>query len=830
MGPSRAGQDDRAEDGTAFAETVVNSSWRAPWHSLTTILHGRASTISCPTESLVIFSRPPAENLVTPPAVRRLLLSLAPLVALSLFACGGDGGPVTGPGDGDGGDGEDEPATQLTAAPQGDTLTAIGGYVTISATTNDGRETTSPEVVPIEEARWLEEAAVLEEAALEEAIARGRAPGDAQLEVRAFGLADTITIAVVPDTVLVFARAGGDTVASGATVELRGYRMEELAADDIAVGDVGVGEGEPVDSATFRFSVPARRSTDECVGADRREVTVAGARVVGDALTLLDPREGTLALAPGEVRMLDADAAECLQLAAASAGDTAEYIAAYSDPSTLVRAEEPPTGAEGERFRNPTTFTVSALDRTDGTSSDEAAIRSSRARPDLDPTPSDHFLELDGQPARTIDGSLTPIDGRAAAAGDTSRGGVPCSDTNFAYPCRGFRARSAPWAVGDTFRMNVGDRENQARVFATANDGQIVLARFLPDDDLWSEAWEESARSAVERMTAPDGGIDYLRSVLRDTEVFTSPQNRQMLVVFANWPGDHFAAFASSGSGSHDPYVTTWMGIHLRMLDGTNPDRVFGVLAHEYAHAYNISYQELTRDPGTTAALPHTYLEEGTAEFLSDEIARRDLGLAFDGNHDVFDETITGTSFFGAGAVQRGNYTSGWDRATHLHRRLIQRRLQVSDETVLEAARAVVRGLEEGWFGHGNPLYPNHRRTGLVRRMRDVIEDFDPRVAVRRLMLAQMLDERGQKPVWSNVSFLRSGRNDDMDGPDVREWGWGRTAFGGTVAAGTGRGRTADRRYSSVGAFRLLDDRGGSFALTAEGSDVPVEWALYRLR
>lgn len=765
---------------------------------------------------------------MTQPVVRRLLLSIAPLVALSLFACGGDGGDVTRPDEGGGGD---EPPTRLTADPQSYTLTAIGGHVTISASTNDGRETTSPEVVPIEEDRWVEEEPVLEEAALEEAIARGRAPGDTRLEVRAFGLADTIAIAVDPDTALVFSRAGGDTVEAGTETDLRGYRMEELAAEDIAVGGAEASEGEPVDSATFRFSVPARRSTDACVGADRREVTVTGARVVGDALTLLDPREGTLALEPGEVRMLDAEAAECLQLAASASGDTAEYIAVYSDPSTLVRAEEPPTGEERDRFADPTTFTVSAIDRTGGETSGEATVRASKVHgADLEPTTGDHFIELDGSSARVIDGSLTPVEERAAASGDTSRGGVPCSDTNFAFPCPGFTTRSAPWAVGDTFRMNVGDREDQTRVFATANDGQIALARFLPDDDLWTETWQESARSAVERMTEPDGGIDYLRSVVRDTEVFTSPHNRQMLVVFADWSNDQLAGFANSGSGSSDPYVTTWIGMHLGTIDASNADRVFGVLAHEYAHAYNFSYQELTRAPGATAGILHTYLEEGTAEFLADEIARRDLGLAFDGNHDVYDETIRPTSFFGAGAVQRGNYTSGWDRATHLHRRFIQRRLQVSSETVLEASRAVVRGLEEGWFGYGDRFHPNHRRTGLVRRMRDVIDDFSPRVAVRRLMLAQMLDERGQEAEWSNVSFLRSGRNHDMDGPDVREWGWGQTAFRGTVAAGTGHERTVNRRYSSVGAFRLLDHRGGSFALTAEGSDVPVEWALYRLR
>lgn len=682
--------------------------------------------------------------------------------------------------------GPDLPALDLT----GDTvvITHIGDTAGVAPDGSSLRE--------VGERRWLHDRSVLDSVALREGLLVGTGPGTAGVRATlADGERRDLVVDVRPGQPAVLDLRVETPVSPGDVALLRGYRMDGLADGGVLVN----GHAPAVlgaDSANLRFRVPGSTDPDVCAGAAVGVITADGGRVPVGELSYRVSRPGEVRLEVGEARML-AEGSRCLQLAPR---DSARYALAYLDVDAIENARDGPEGFDRQIEPPPALFSVSVAD---GVAPEEARAGTSlrTVRPGSSP-------------------SGAPDARRLRADGDTD-----CGDRDFRDPCEGYRSRSIPWEVGDTFLTDAPDgRSGWARV-VQVHEGYLAVALFEADSAHFGPERRQAFREGA--GTAVDVTVPLLREALTGTYPLTSDGSGQLLVVLSRFTDDSVGTPAESGLtffDTDDQGRYPWIALNLSSpWDGSSA--FLGTTAHELTHAWGRQY--LWEEPSSGGerdwGLSPLWAEEGVADFFAHETLRRvaDIGATsnFGGWHD----------YSAPPAVQRysseprhavGTLSLGYEHGSSFLRDLVVRRTEATAEGWIEASGAVARGALEGWYGYDEF---GAKRTGLSRRMRDALgERWSPPEAVLQWTVSQALDDRTASAVYQNRAF------DSVSGDFDCSCGWRPHT---TIAPASGDALTLGRRYGSTGYF-FLNDRGlgGSYRLGWADTDEPLRWVVARYR
>lgn len=646
--------------------------------------------------------------------------------------------------------------------------------------------------------RWLHDRAVLDSTALREGLVVATGPGTAGVEATLpDGEPKDVVVEVRPDRPVVLDLRVESPVSPGEVAIARGYRMAELG-DGLLVNG-GSPEVVAADSANLWFRVPGSTDSDECNGAGIGVISADGARVFGE-LSYRVRRPGELALEVGEGRLLERGT-RCLQLAPR---DSARYALAYIDVDAIENARDGPEGFDRQIEPPPDLFSVTLAD----------GVLPEGARAGAGPA----GVRLDG-----VRG------GRAVGASDVRRveaaGTTDCGDRDFRDPCEGYRSRSTPWEVGDTFLTDLPDgRSGRARI-VQLHEGYLAVALFEEDSASFGPSRRDAFREAA--RTALDVAVPRLRESLTSTYPVTSDGSGQLLVLLSRFTADSIQTGGESGLvffDTDDEGRFPWIVLNLSASwDGSSA--FLGTIAHELTHAWGRQY--LWEEPSSGGerdwGLSPLWAEEGVADYFAHETLRSVAAIGPLSNFGDWHD------FSAPGPVQRyssepryaaGTLSLGYEHASSFLRDLVARRASVAGEGWPEASAAVTRGALEGWYGYDEY---GAKRTGLTRRMRDALgEGWEPPRAVLRWTVSQALDDRTGSSVYQNRAF-------DSVSADVDcTCGWRPHT---TLEAGEGEGLTLGRRYGSSGYF-FLDDRGlgGSYRLGWDDTDEPVRWMVARYR
>lgn len=690
------------------------------------------------------------------------------------------------------------------------TITGLGDTATITARLGE-RSTATPRFQPDEEVPWVEGTTVLDPDALAEGRIVARAPGSAHLRVRAFGRGPAIlTVRVAPEAPTAFALRAPSRVRPGDTIRVLGYRMEQVDAARL--------DGRPApiidrDSAGLAIVTPPPEPTSECRGSARTEVTLAGVRTPAE-LSYLAARNGEVSLDVGE-RMRLPDGENCLRL---SAAEGAEYVLAYFDRSPVDRPETPREVENANSlYRNtadPTRvppISVVVDDRSDEPGEitpDRAADGDDRADDRAGAGARDRPAPGGGEDR------VEPLSITVSSAGE-----MACGTNDYRDGCAEVFDRRRPWRTGERFLISDPDEsrattadgrtavvEDYARVVKVRD--RIVYAVYEHDEDLFTPEWAAAFDQAVKALHRE--GLPYLRSILTRRHPVTSEASGQLLVILAQLDGPVMGrSYTGPGSGGSSAEAHALIDLDNEPAFGT----LYQVLAHEMAHAWNAQYRF---ERGISLGVH--YHEEGLAEFLANDLMRRDAGIAFTADWDGwrYADSATSAGQYGREAkAQTGLLTEGYVGLASLYRDLVTRRIEAG-ETVREATRAVVRGAHGNW-------------SGLTRRMRELFPGWNPVDGILTWTLSQAVDGRLRSEIFRNAAF------GEVSSPDG---GW---QAAGTLTAGEGTGRLRDEtRYGSTGFFHLTDEIGGSFRLLSAGTTdrgsrgwgtpSDVAWMLLRVK
>lgn len=724
---------------------------------------------------------PPNTRGSAAPAVRGAGPWLAAALALGLAACG------------DAPHGPDVPEFDFT----GDTV-RIRTLGDTAGTAPDGAS-----LRVVDERRWLHDRAVLDSSALGRGLFVARSPG--KVGVRATlsggGQRDLVVLVRPERPAVLELELPREPVDPGATARLRGYRLDELADGGVQVNGYAP-EVLEADSANLRFRVPGSTDPEVCRGAGIGVVASDRGRVVG-RIRYRVRRPGEVALEVGEARLLEAGT-RCVQLAPR---DSARYALAWVDVDAIENARD---GAEGFARQIEPAPDLSTVTVADGVAPEDAeasgSLRTSVTGPLFRRKPDE---------ARPRDVRREPL------AAD----GTDCGDRDFRDPCAGFRSRETPWEVGDTFLTDLPDgRSGRARV-VQVHDGYLAVALFEPDSASFGEDRREAYREAA--RTAMDVTVPRLRSDLTRTHPVTSDGSDQLLVLLSEFTTDTILTGAESALtyfDTDDAGRYPWVIFNLSAPWGGS-SAFLATLSHELTHAWARQYLWETPSSGGERdwGLPTVWAEEGVAEFYAHETLRRQAGIGvtsnFGGWHD-FSASATVQRYSSEARYAVGSLTRGYDDAASFLRDLAVRRTRAVGESWERATAEVARGALEGWYGYDEY---GARRTGLTRRMRDVLgSGWSPPEAVLRWGTSQALDDRTDSPRFQNRAFRAVSGSFDCN------CGWRPRA---TVVPGTAEEISVTRRYGSTDYFFLKDrGLGGSYQLSWSGTDEPVRWMVARFR
>jgi hypothetical protein len=300
--------------------------------------------------------------------------------------------------------------------------------------------------------------------------------------------------------------------------------------------------------------------------------------------------------------------------------------------------------------------------------------------------------------------------------------------------------------------------------------------------------------------------VPTFRSLLLDELPETSPGSGQLIVFIDDVP-DWTRDGGATGYASNAT-VQPFSFIAPRILN--DPTRLLYVIVHEIAHNWQFAWRwhqgaRYWRDRGATST---QWAEEGGAEYMTYDVLRRRDGLEFDGDYQSWN-SFTCAAICGSGEINRG-YT----QTTGLLAYLMWQRMRAG-ESHDEAARTVLRGAMEGWYGYdlrGHDLPP---RPGLVGAMRAMFgPEWDPATAMLMWRLAHAADDETSNPELQ-IPFHRSaGRS---------------LAPAGSGIFGSGWAASARRLHGSVGHV-LMRDAGTGGVFEASADVAGVEWMIVRLR
>lgn len=714
-------------------------------------------------------------------------LLLGGILLVGLTACGGSGdNNIVGPGEP--GPGQDQ---NLSLSQDTIRLTEIGQQGQLTASVGN-QHTSTPTLSVQSQNRWLEERSVVEPDRLQQGDIQAHGPGEATLNVRAFGQGPkTVVVVVELDGPTGLSVQADEPVRTGEEVEVRGYRMNEL--DGAGSFGGGATTGTVRDSATMVMSVPEL----ECQGAGQALVEMEGL-ATPEPLRVQRARPEALELQPGDTLTFTAQNRPCLKLASQSA----TYGLAYLDVDAIENARTGRESGPGTEFTE-TYFD----DQVAGTF--EVEIREQVARLSSSSTQSlTHLSNPD----------TTPPDVRMIDANRSNASN--CSDQDFRYPCPGFNRRSKPWELGDTFLMTSERRQNgefvegEAEIVRVADQQRLVIALFKPDSAHFDENFQNQLDEALDVLL--EAGYPYFRQVAfpQTGQPITCRGCGQTLLIFQDFGESSSRAFASMGK--NDREITSWISMDLGQSWGT--ESLTHTLVHEIAHQYNHRY--LWETPSTGGDLdfgnPTLWADEGLANLHAGEVVRRHIGIELTANTDRWQDGNRWVQQMSQSVRDnQGRFTAGYDNSQGFLRGLMERMVRAGIP-LSEATQQVVHGALEGWMGYDQL---GARRTGLRQRMRNHWRnDWKPATSMMRWALSQGGDDLYDRPTFQNFGFYEAGQGRGWQ-PEHR------------FRVGRGNPRFHDEaRYGSVRYLTIKDTEGlgGTYQLQDGNTNHPVRWMLIR--
>ena len=365
--------------------------------------------------------------------------------------------------------------------------------------------------------------------------------------------------------------------------------------------------------------------------------------------------------------------------------------------------------------------------------------------------------------------------------------------------------RTVPYKVGDEFDWYTGNGRNGTFQVMALYPPNFVLAVFKEDlPTLWSDRRALAMDSLFQDLGSPRIQEMY-RTAFGDGRAQTSPATGQMLFMFHDGSGADATGVAYTAPNFRE---TTIHFRHAAFQDDNS--WYYGLVAHELGHAWQ------SKAIGRISAV---WSGEGIANWIADERLRLVADLDLDANFPFTSQEIQG---WGLRMPETGDFVAGYRESHPFIRFLVTRLVLDHGQSYESAARRVVRGVAEGWWGYHFVNWDVVGYDGgLVSRMREVVPNWDPVEARLDWMVSIALDDRGNLPRY-RIPFVRGASQSLRPLLDLR-LGSGNSLRG--QMAGGGNFYFMVRAQGETGALHLL----APSESTAEG--VPtMAWKLVRWR
>ena len=298
-------------------------------------------------------------------------------------------------------------------------------------------------------------------------------------------------------------------------------------------------------------------------------------------------------------------------------------------------------------------------------------------------------------------------------------------------------ARTEPYEVGDEFYWYTGDDRDGTFQVMALYDPNFVLAVFKDDmSALWNDRRAASMDTLFQNLGSQEVQ-DLYRMNFGDVRPQTSPGHGQMLFMFHD--GDSGASTGVAYSAPNFREST----VHFRRLAAWDVTTwYFNLVAHELGHAWQYS---------SIGRLTAIWSGEGIANWIAQERFRLMAGLDLDANHPLGQRVLGWTLRL----PETGDFVAGYRESAPFLQFLVTRLVLDHGQPYASAARRVVTGSAEGWWGHHFVNWDvAGYGGGLVSRMREVVPDWDPVEARLDWMVSIALDDRSNLPGYA-IPFVR---------------------------------------------------------------------------
>ena len=297
--------------------------------------------------------------------------------------------------------------------------------------------------------------------------------------------------------------------------------------------------------------------------------------------------------------------------------------------------------------------------------------------------------------------------------------------------------RTEPYEVGDEFSWYTGDGRDGTFQVMALYDPNFVLAVFKDDmSALWNDRRAASMDTLFQNLGS-DRVQDLYRTNFGGVRPQTSPGHGQMLFMFHDGGSGDATGVAYSAPNFRESTV------HFRRLANWDVTTwYFNLVAHELGHAWQYS---------SIGRMTAVWSGEGIANWISQERLRLMAGLDLDANHPLGREVLGWTLRL----PETGDFVAGYRESAPFLQFLVTRLVLDHGQPYASAARRVVTGAAEGWWGHHFVNWDvAGYGGGLVSRMREVVADWNPVEARLDWMVSIALDDRGNLPGYS-IPFVR---------------------------------------------------------------------------
>ena len=367
----------------------------------------------------------------------------------------------------------------------------------------------------------------------------------------------------------------------------------------------------------------------------------------------------------------------------------------------------------------------------------------------------------------------------------------------------GLDTKTDKWRVGDEFEWYTNDERDGVFRVVELYPPNVVFAVFKEDmDSIWTDA-RAAEFDEVMNWLASEAVQNLYKTVFGPRLPITNTKNEQMVVMY------------NAGSDAHSTGVMihnidgerTTTTVHMRD-NGGSKWWYHNLAAHEMAHAW---------DRRNNAGFVGPWSSEGIANWFADENSRLATNVPLDANWDA-DEPLHGDYLR---LPWNGDFLFGYRESHPYLRFLVTALIFDQGESYASAARRVVTGAAEDWYGHyfveWDEWGMRGKGPGLVERMREVVPGWDPIESRLDWMVSFALDDRGGLSEY-DIPFI------DRAWQHFPEWE--------TVRVGEGRMAGGDSAVGGNYYFLVGDPAGigGSVHLEVTDGDAHIEWKLVRYR